>query len=49
MVTIHAPAAFVWWVAGIPWDFVHCAGNIVVMLVFYRPIRKAMEWACNSF
>ena len=34
---------FVWWIAGIPWDFVHCAGNFVLMLVLYRPVRAAMK------
>lgn len=36
-------SGFVWWVAGIPWDFIHCAGNFVLMLVLYRPIRSAMN------
>ena len=36
-------SGFVWWVAGIPWDFVHCGGNFVLMLVLYRPIRAAMK------
>ena len=37
-------SAFVWWTAGIPWDFIHCAGNFVIMLVLYRPISEAMKW-----
>lgn len=36
-------AGFVWWVAGIPWDFIHCAGNFVLMLVLYKPISMAMK------
>lgn len=36
-------AGFVWWIAGIPWDFIHCAGNFVLMLVLYRPVRAAMK------
>ncbi len=36
--------AITWWIAGIPWDFVHCAGNFVIMLVLYRPISTAMKW-----
>lgn len=36
-------AGFTWWVAGIPWDLIHCAGNFVLMLVLYRPIRSLME------
>lgn len=36
------PAAFAWWVAGIPWDFVHAGANFVLMLLLYRPMSKAM-------
>ena len=36
-------AGFSWWVAGIPWDFVHCAGNFVLMFVLYRPVRNIMN------
>ena len=35
--------AFAWWIAGIPWDFIHCAGNFVIMLVLYRPISNVMN------
>ncbi len=36
-------SAFTWWVAGIPWDFIHCAGNFVIMLVLYHPVSRAMK------
>ncbi len=36
-------SAITWWVAGIPWDFIHCAGNFTIMLVLYHPIAKAMK------
>ena len=36
-------AGFTWWVAGIPWDIVHCVGNFVIMLVLYKPIRAVMR------
>lgn len=36
-------AAFAWWVAGIPFDLIHGAGNFALMLVLYRPMRRAME------
>lgn len=36
-------AGFTWWVAGIPWDVIHCIGNFVVMLVLYHPVRSAMR------
>lgn len=35
--------AFAWWIAGIPWDLVHCAGNFVIMLVLYKPVRTVMK------
>ncbi len=41
--------AFPWWISGIMWDMVHCAGNFVLMLVLYYPIgnlMKRMDW-CN--
>lgn len=36
-------AGFTWWVAGIPWDMIHCAGNFVLMLILYRPVRGVMK------
>ena len=36
-------AAFSWWVAGIPYDLLHCVGNFAIMLVLYKPIRSAMQ------
>lgn len=36
-------AAFTWWVAGIPFDLIHCVGNFTLMLVLYRPMRRAMR------
>jgi energy-coupling factor transport system substrate-specific component len=38
-----AIAAFSWWVAGIPYDLLHCAGNFVIMLVMYKPMQSAMQ------
>ena len=35
--------AFAWWIAGIPWDFVHGAGNFCIMLVLYHHVKKAMN------
>lgn len=32
-------AGFTWWVAGIPYDLLHCAGNFVLMLVLYHPVK----------
>lgn len=36
-------AGFIWWVAGIRWDVVHCIGNFVLMRVLYRPVRSVMR------
>lgn len=35
--------AFAWWVAGIPWDIMHGAGNFIVMFLLYRPITNVMK------
>jgi len=35
--------AFGWWVAGIPFDILHGAGNFVLMLVLYHPITSVMK------
>ncbi len=43
--TSGVKAAFAWWIAGIPWDMVHCVGNFVIMLVMYTPIKKVMQKA----
>ncbi len=40
--------AAAWWVAGIPWDIMHCAGNFVLMLTLYRPVRSIMSRVQNS-
>ena len=43
LVTMGPVSAFSWWVAGLPTDLVHCAGNFVITLVVYRPLRRAMR------
>ena len=35
--------AFNWWIAGIPWDIVHCAGNFVLMMLLYKPLSEVMQ------
>lgn len=35
--------AFTWWVAGIPWDVVHCIGNFVLMMVLYKPVYSVLK------
>ena len=32
-----------WWIAGIPYDLLHGAGNFVLMLALYRPISALLR------
>ena len=32
-----------WWVNGIPFDLLHCAGNFVMALVLFPPLKKLLE------
>lgn len=32
-----------WWISGIPYDIAHCAGNFVIALVLFVPLRKLLE------
>lgn len=41
-------AGITWWIAGIPWDIVHCVGNFVLMLALYYPIRNVMKRMKNQ-
>lgn len=36
-------AAISWWVAGIPWDIVHCVGNFALMMLLYKPLGKVID------
>ncbi len=33
---------FSYWVSGIPFDLLHCAGNVAVSLICYRPLRTLL-------
>ena len=33
---------FAWWVAGIPYDLIHGAGNFVLMIALYRPVSNLL-------
>ena len=35
--------ALSWWVNGIPFDCLHCAGNFVIALVLFMPLRRLLE------
>lgn len=32
-----------WWISGIPFDLLHCAGNFAMALVLFVPLRKLLE------
>ncbi len=34
--------ALSWWVSGIPFDLLHCAGNFAMALVLFRPCKKTL-------
>jgi len=36
-------AAFMYWVAGIPFDIIHGTANFVIMLVLYKPMSRVMK------
>ncbi len=31
------------WISGIPFDIAHCAGNLVIALLLFAPLRKVLE------
>lgn len=35
--------ALSWWVSGIPFDVMHCAGNFVMALVLFVPLRRLLS------
>ena len=37
-----------WWISGIPFDVTHCAGNFVMALVLFVPLRKLLEKLCSK-
>lgn len=37
-------AGFTWWVAGIPFDLLHCGGNFILMLALYHPVQIAFSY-----
>lgn len=34
--------ALSWWISGIPFDLLHCAGNFVMALVLFQPCKKVL-------
>ncbi len=43
IVTSGLPAAFAFWIAGIPFDLVHCVGNFVTALILYEPLTYVLS------
>ncbi len=37
-----------WWIAGIPFDLMHCIGNFVVALVLLKPMRSVLSKCKNN-
>lgn len=37
-------AALAYWLAGIPFDLVHCTGNFVLCLVLWNPLQKTLGY-----
>ena len=35
--------ALSWWISGIPFDVIHCAGNFVMALALFQPCRKLLR------
>lgn len=35
--------ALSWWLSGIPFDLLHCAGNFVLTLLLFDPLRKLLD------
>jgi energy-coupling factor transport system substrate-specific component len=35
--------ALSWWVSGIPFDLLHCAGNFAIALVLFVPLRRLLD------
>ena len=32
-----------WWISGIPYDLLHCAGNFAIALALFVPLRRLLE------
>ena len=37
--------ALSWWLSGLSYDAMHGVGNFVIMLLLYRPLRRALQTA----
>lgn len=48
LVTGGVHAAISWWISGIPYDLMHCAGNFVMALMLFVPLRRVLERLCGG-
>lgn len=49
LITGGLKAAFAWWIAGIPYDLIHCAGNLVIAFVLFRPVSAAARRVSDHY
>ncbi|MEE1085980.1 MAG: hypothetical protein U0L05_02240 [Schaedlerella sp.] len=35
--------AFAWWIAGIPFDIIHCISNFILCLLLFRPLNRVLK------
>lgn len=41
---VGGPAyALSWWISGIPFDVLHCAGNFVIALLLFKPLKQLLQ------
>ncbi len=40
-------AGFAYWVAGIPFDILHCVGNFVTTLIIFKPVYSILQKTTN--
>ena len=41
---VGGPAyALSWWISGIPFDVLHCAGNFVIALLLFKPLKGLLQ------
>ena len=38
-----------WWISGIPYDVLHCAGNFCLALALYRPLTRGLAALKQSY
>lgn len=50
MIFVSGPnGALAWWIAGIPFDLIHCLSGFVSCLLLLRPVRSILERTAGRF